>query len=250
MTDSPLNDVRIGQVSHQWAQAQKIASEYFATIDSTNKKAKDEAFSEKLNNEQILIYFADHQSEGKGRGKNTWETEQPGSQLLSTWSFLVEEAPRPILSPLVGLALFRAAASTWPFLNWNLKAPNDLYIDDKKVAGLLVETVSQGNDFRVLVGLGLNVISHPHSVEKSGSVVEKLPSGCPLLAQDWITFLERLLFEFSIALQLAFEPLNTTTAAALVSALNRHPLLSEKYVAMDSEANLKTAHKSIPWQSL
>lgn len=250
MSDNPLHDIRIGQVSYQWAQTQKIPAHYFESIDSTNVKAKSEAFNSTALSEHLIIYFADHQNAGKGRGKNSWLSSQKGSQLLSTWSFMLESAPLPILSPLLGLALYKASLATWPFLNWNLKAPNDLYINDKKIAGLLIETISQGDDTRLLIGLGLNVIHHPEEVTTATSLANSLPIQTPLLAQDWISFLERLIFEFSIAIQMSYEPLNTTSTAALLNALNKHPQLAEKYIALDGEANLKTEHRQISWMEL
>ena len=150
----------------------------------------------------------------------------------------------------MGLALYRAANSTWPFLNWNLKAPNDLYIGNKKAAGILLETLSQGDDQRLLIGLGLNVISHPAEVETSTSIAEELSKATPLLAQDWICFLERLVFEFSFSLQLSFEPLNSTSAQSLLHALNLHPHLKEKYTGLDAEGNLQTPSRKISWMEL
>ena len=250
MEDSPLVDIRIGQVSHDWAKSQKIKSYYSSEIDSTNLKAKSNAFSDDTLAEQMIVYFSDSQTAGRGRGTNTWTTGNPGSQLLSTWSFMLQDYVQPTLSPLVGLALYKSCLGTWPFLNWNLKAPNDLYISDKKVAGLLIETVSQGEDIRLLVGLGLNVLASPGAVTTATSVVRELSSGIPLLAQDWISFLERFVFELSIAIQMSAEPLDTTTCAALLYALNRHPQLTEPYTSIDSDGNLKTKTKEINWLEL
>lgn len=248
--DTTLSDIRIGQVSHSWAKSQKIKSYHFPQIDSTNVKAKADAFSAESLDEQMTIYFADAQTAGRGRGSNTWTTSEAGSQLLSTWSFMLQDHVLPTLSPLVGLALYRACSATWPFLNFSLKAPNDLYINDKKVAGLLIETVSQGDDIRLLIGLGLNVISSPEQVVTATSIIEELPKNTPLLAQDWISFLERFLFEVSIAIQLAAEPMDTTVCAALVHALNKSPLLKDKFTSIDGQGNMLTASKKTNWSEL
>lgn len=249
MQDTPLNDIRIGQASHQWAEAQKLSAKYFSETDSTNLQAKNEAFSENSLSEHVVVYFADHQSAGRGRGQNTWSSPRVGSQLLSTWSFMIEGAPLPVVSPLVGLALYKAASATWPFLDWNLKAPNDLFIGGKKVAGLLIETVSQGDEHRLLVGLGFNVTASP-PLPQATSLVQCLKSETPLLGQDWISFLERLIFEMSLAIQMSFEELNTTSRMALLTALNLHPLLDEDYTAIDEQANLTTDSRQIPWTQL
>lgn len=248
--DSPLADIRIGQITHQWAQAQKIKSVYSMQIDSTNSQGKNLAFAEETLSEHLVLYVAEKQSAGRGRGQNTWAQSAPGSQLLSTWSFMIDQPALPTLSPQVGLSVFRAAQATWPFLDWNLKAPNDLYIGSKKVAGLLIETVSQGDDHRLLIGFGINVVASPESVPSASSLVHELEEENPLLAEDWIAFLERLLFEFSFALQLSYEPLNTTTRTALLLALNQHPLLKEKYIFLDPNGNLSTESRKISWTEL
>jgi BirA family biotin operon repressor/biotin-[acetyl-CoA-carboxylase] ligase len=248
--DSPLSDIRIGQVTHQWAQAQKIKSIYSAAIDSTNLQAKTSAFSNDTLNEHLVLHVTDRQSAGRGRGQNTWSSANPGSQLLSTWSFMIDQPTLPTLSPQMGLAIYRAAQATWPFLNWSLKAPNDLYLDDKKIAGLLLETVSQGDDHRLMIGFGLNVISAPDDVKTATSLVDELPDETPLLAEDWIAFLERLLFEFSFALQLSFEPMNSTSTASLLKALNQNPNLKEKFTKLDAKGNLSTASRQISWTEL
>ncbi|MFZ3230576.1 MAG: biotin synthetase [Pseudobdellovibrio sp.] len=248
--NTPLTEIRIGQVSHDWAKSQRIKSFCFKQIDSTNLRAKAEAFSEDSLNEQMTIYFADLQTEGRGRGANKWASANAGSQLLSTWSFMLQDHVLPTLSPLVGLALFKACSATWPFLNFNLKAPNDLYINDLKVAGLLLETISQADEIRLLIGLGMNIISSPEEVLTATSIAAELSAKTPLLAQDWNSFLERFLFEISIAIQFAAEPLDTTACAALTYALNKSPLLTEKYTAVDNKGNLISSSKIINWSEL
>ncbi len=248
--DSPLNDIRIGHVCHDWAQTQKIKSFYFPEIASTNSKAKADAFAEDTLAEHLILYFADAQTAGRGRGTNTWSTAIPGSQLLSTWSFMLQEHVQPILSPLVGLALYKSALTTWPFLNFNLKAPNDLYIGTKKIGGLLLETISQGDDIRLLLGLGFNVLSHPSDLSLATNLVAELPKTAPLLAQDWITFLERFIFEVSIAIQLSAEPMDSTVCTTLLFALNKHPHLKEKYTAIDGDGSLRTESQKLNWFDL
>ena len=250
MTESPTDDIRIGQITYQWSKVQKLKSFYSEQIDSTNLRAKKEAFETSSFDENIILYLAEEQTAGRGRGLNTWSTASVGSQLLSTWSFLLEEIPQPTLAPQIGLAVYRAALATWPFLDWNLKAPNDLYLGEKKVAGLLIENLSQGADLRLLIGFGFNVFSYPQNLATATSLAHALPKEAPLLAEDWISFLERLLFEFSFALQLAAEPLNTTTTAALLQALNLHPHLIESYVTLDPNGTLATKTKKILWSEL
>ncbi len=118
------------------------------------------------------------------------------------------------------------------------------------MAGLLLETVSQGNDHRLLLGIGINVLAAPENVETASAISKELSKNTPLLAQDWISFLERLVFEISFSLQLSFEPMNSTSTNALLLALNKHPLLSEKYLSLDEAGNLETTSRKILWQDL
>ena len=248
--DTPLNDIRIGDVTSRWAQNNHLFTSYKPSLESTNLLAKEEAFEESLLEESLCLYVTDHQTAGRGRGKNTWTDARPGSALLSSWSFLLGTKPQPTTSCLVGLALYRACSTTWPFLAWNLKAPNDVYIGDKKVAGILLETLIQGDDVRLIVGLGLNVTASPESVDTSTSIVEALPRGIPLLGQDYMAFLDRLLFELTDAVSHAEESLSPTDQQSLLMALNFHPLLKEKYTGMETDGSLHIGDKKINWMQL
>jgi len=250
MNDTPLADIRIGHVTSQWAENNHIYVSYKSQQASTSDLAKEEAFEETLMEESLCLYLTDHQTAGRGRGKNSWLDAQPGSSLLSSWSFLLGIKPQPTAACLVGLAVYRACSTTWPFLAWNLKAPNDIYIGDKKVAGILLENVVQGQDVRFIIGLGFNITSSPENLETATSLLESLPAGAPLLGQDYMAFLDRLLFELTDAVSHCDEPLSTTDQLSLLTALNQHPLLKEKYTAVEADGSLLIGEKKISWTSL
>lgn len=248
--DNPVSDIRIGQVTSQWAEGNHLYVAYQKEMTSTNAIAKEEAFAENLMEESLCLYVTDHQTAGRGRGKNTWIDARPGSSLLSSWSYLLGVKPQPTTSCLVGLAVYRACSTTWPFLAWNLKAPNDIYIGDKKVAGILLENVAQGDEVRLIVGLGLNVTGSPEDVDTATSLIESLPAGAPLLGQDYMAFLDRLMFELTDAVSHAEESLSPTDQLSLLTALNQHPLLKEKYTGMEADGSLLIGDKKINWSTL
>lgn len=250
MSDTPLADIRIGQITSQWAEGNHIYVSYHREIDSTNSLAKEEAFAENLMDESLCLYITDHQTAGRGRGKNSWLDARPGSSLLTSWSFLLAVKPQPTTSCLIGLAVYRACSTTWPFLPWSLKAPNDIFLGSKKVAGILLENVIQGDEVRLIIGLGLNVTASPDEVESATSLVESMPGGAPLLGQDYMAFLDRLLFELTDAVSHAEEGLSPTDQLSLLTALNHHPLLKEKYTGMDTDGSLWINDKKISWTSL
>lgn len=240
---SPTDDIQIGKMVHAWADANKISCQYSESTSSTNKIAKEIGLGEN----DFYLVITDHQTQGRGRGQNTWSSEK-GSSLLSTWCFTLNSAPQPIFSARIGLAVFRALHNTWPFLKFSIKAPNDIYLEDKKLAGLLVENTSQDADHTCYIGLGLNVFKHPESITTSTSLLHSLPKNAPLLGMDWIRFLDRLLFELSEAVELCSEPLSTTDQESLRYALNLNPNLKFPILSISEAADLKDEHGIKPWQ--
>lgn len=250
MNESPLAEIRIGHITSQWAENNHLFVSYKPQSDSTNKIAKDEAFEESLLEEPLCLYLTDHQTSGRGRGQNTWINDTPGGSLLSSWSYLLKSKPQPTTSCLVGLALYRACSTTWPFLPWSLKAPNDIYIADKKVAGILLESIIQGDNVRLIAGIGLNITSSPQTLASATSLLSSLPEGASLLGPDYMAFLDRLLFELTDAVSHCDEPLSTTDQLSLLMALNKFPLLAEKYTGMNHQGSLFIGDKEIPWTQL
>ncbi|MGZ3795379.1 MAG: biotin--[acetyl-CoA-carboxylase] ligase [Pseudobdellovibrionaceae bacterium] len=251
MPDSPLNDIRLGTITKKWAENNRLFVHYEASMSSTNDRAKSLAFDEELLEEGLCLFLTDHQTNGRGRGKNTWLNAKPGSALLSSWSYLLPLKPQPTTSCLVGLAVYRALSTTWPFLPWNIKAPNDIYIGEKKVAGILLESVVQGDETRLILGLGMNVLSSPTEVKTSTSFLEALPAGVPLLGQDWTACLDRLMFEMSEAISHCEEHLTPSDQCSLMMALNAHPLLKEKYVGLEPNGTLLLkGGKKLNWWEL
>ncbi|MBO9665565.1 MAG: biotin synthetase [Bdellovibrio sp.] len=245
-----MNEIRIGDITAKWARNNHIHVEYKASLESTNATAKDLAFEEDLLEQSLCLFVTDHQTAGRGRGKNTWTDAQVGSSLLSSWSYLLPMKPQPTASCLVGLAVYRACMSTWPFLNWSLKAPNDIYLGDKKVAGILLENVAQADEVRFIVGLGVNITAAPANVDTATSILQSLPEGAPLLGEDYTAFLDRLLFEMTDAASHCDQPLSPTDQLSLLTALNRFPLLKEKYTAMEADGSLYQGAKKISWAQL
>lgn len=103
-----------------------------------------------------LVIVAEHQTAGRGRLDRTWET--PAHAAL-TFSFLVRPAPLPPshwpwLPLLAGYAVHQALRGIAPT---RLKWPNDVLIDGRKLAGILVELVDTSAGQAAVVGIGINV---------------------------------------------------------------------------------------------
>jgi BirA family transcriptional regulator, biotin operon repressor / biotin---[acetyl-CoA-carboxylase] ligase len=214
------HNINISQITQSWAKARGITTEYFETVDSTNSVAKDNAFAETELENNIVLYLADQQTQGRGRFDRTWITAGSGNQLLFSWSFLIDQAPLPQTTARVGLALINALKSTWNFIPFQIKAPNDLFVNDKKMAGILVETVSQGDEHRLIIGIGLNVLQYPKELSTSTSLLNSLTAATPLSGEDWILFLDRLLFEMTSLVPQAHLDLSSTEQFNFLNQLN------------------------------
>ncbi len=148
----------IGQWTFQWLQSKNFPTHYFPVTTSTNLIAKEGAMTEKA---PLVFYIADEQTQGRGQGSNKWLNASPGSNLLITCSMESQHAPQPELCLSFGEHLKKSCEKHWSSLQWRVKPPNDLFLANKKVAGILLETVTQGSQHRLLFGLGFNVLDYP-----------------------------------------------------------------------------------------
>lgn len=100
------------------------------------------------------LVVADQQTAGRGRLGRSW-LSSPGSSVLMSMCRPVDKgaATHDKVSMSVGVALARAVERLAPDVAVRLKWPNDILVDGRKLAGILIE--SAGNAF--VIGIGLNV---------------------------------------------------------------------------------------------
>lgn len=245
MTDSPLSDLRIGLLTSQWAKSRNYPCTFLKQIPSTNVWAKEHA-GEILSDElPFHLVITDLQTKGRGRGHNTWSSPPEGSALLSSWCFSLGEVPQPHLTFRVGLAFIRSAMSTWPFADWSLKAPNDLLLDGSKVAGILTETLSQGPEVKLIIGIGMNVFETPKDIDDAVDLQSVLPPESPLLGQDWVSFLERFFMELTEVVSLCGEPLSSTDQMSLLHFLNLNPNLEKPITKVFPDGSMEVNGQKI-----
>lgn len=122
-----------------------------------------------------VLLVARRQSAGRGRLGRTWHSETGGDADNLTFSLGLPLAPRDWsgLSLAVGLAV---AESLHPALQ--LKWPNDIYLDGRKLAGILIETASMGDLRYAIIGIGLNITLPPAQglATAPAALVELLPA--------------------------------------------------------------------------
>ena len=128
---------------------------YFDSTGSTN----DEALAWAAGGaKDFSLVVADEQTQGRGRLNRTWFTPK-GTAIAMSLILRPTPPMRTHLSRTVGLAALSIADACLTFgLPAQIKWPNDILLDSKKAAGILVETVWSGDEADSLViGMGINV---------------------------------------------------------------------------------------------
>lgn len=238
---------KVGLQIQQWCLKRQVPVEYFQTVDSTSSFAKTIMMDPLENHHSLHVVVSESQEAGRGRGLNSWLNPAPGTSLLSTWSFRLTRPPQPITSIRVGLALYHAVTHAWPEAPFSLKAPNDLYLGDKKVAGLLLEAVEQGPHIRLLIGLGLNVFSSPNL--ESGTELLKHISPEQIEA-NWDHFLDELYRGFQTASDQVSQHLSAMDIQRLMMALNAYPALTSPYTKIEATGDLWQGSHKTNWFDL
>lgn len=235
----------VTECTANWSLQRQLALNSELETGSTNDNAKTNAFNDEA---ELALYLTAHQTAGKGRGENTWMDTGAGESLLSTWSFKARSAPQAITGPRVGLAVFIAVSKVWPALNWSLKAPNDLFLDGVKCGGILVESASQGDRHRLIIGFGFNVLNHPRKFPAThlAQALGSRPS-----ESDWFRFLDELHAQFVMVLSDAVKPELTAAARKeLIRALNANPALAMAITDVTPQGDLVHANGKIRWTDL
>lgn len=238
----------------EWAEAKRLPHWSATETESTNTIAKNDDSSgvqprlESTLFSEPTVYLARRQSAGRGRGSHIWTTPD-GSALLSSWSFAIARVPQPIFSALVGLALYEACATTWPTLEFNIKAPNDLFIGAQKTAGILIETIDSGREKRTVIGVGLNAAVAPQGMATATSLAAHLDR--PVERGEWSAFLDAWLLNLKDAVAHGMNTeLTPDHCLRLARALNLHPLLKEPILKVDEFGQLHSASRVIHWHEL
>ena len=161
-------------------------------VDSTNKYVKSHISD--LDN--LSVVSAVCQTSGKGQGSHKWHSE-PGMNL--TFSILVKNPSitpseqkiisNDIAESIVSL-LERHGIKAW------IKPPNDIWVEDKKICGILIENSLRGDRISwTIIGVGLNVnqVNFPEDLPNPTSMaIEGSPKDTKTILEDYLTIFSTL----------------------------------------------------------
>ena len=123
---------------------------YLEQTESTNDEMWD-----KIKEQNHLLIISDIQKKGRGRRENSWYSVKTKSLTFSI-GLLVNQKNENLMALRASLATCEAINKT-SNINAKIKWPNDIVINKKKIAGILIETKFKNSKIIYNIGIGINV---------------------------------------------------------------------------------------------
>jgi BirA family biotin operon repressor/biotin-[acetyl-CoA-carboxylase] ligase len=124
---------------------------HFRVTDSTNARARELV---QAGAPRGTVVTADEQTAGRGRQGRSW-TAPPGKALLYSAVLRPLEERHALLPLAIPLAVCETAEELQPGTGCEVKWPNDVWVEGRKLAGVLIEAKPQ--DGWAVIGVGLNL---------------------------------------------------------------------------------------------
>ena len=192
-------DIILSELSHK--NAQIVENIYvFSELDSTNSWLLERSFCQ-------AVCLAERQLQGRGRRGNHWLSPDTGNIYLSlSWCFDTIPDYLSLISLMTGISLCESLQRVG-LQGHGLKWPNDIYIHQQKLAGILVE--STNNLRQIVIGVGLN-IDHQNEQLWCGlkDVMDNIPNRNILIATILNSLIEMLTGLRSLPHELLLDNLN------------------------------------------
>ncbi len=131
---------------------------HLSEVTSTNKYAKDLLHGGRPDEGTVVL--AAYQTAGKGLDKNSWESEPAKNILMSMILYpdFLYVAMQFSMSMSIALGIIDFLEEYLPDEDLKIKWPNDIFVGNKKVGGILINNEIMGNSFEhVIAGIGINV---------------------------------------------------------------------------------------------
>ena len=178
---------------------------YLEETDSTQNFALQIAQNKKENG---TIIIAQKQTHGKGRLNRKWISPKGGIwfSIILQPNFTIEES---VLLPIVTAIALSTAIQKSLKIKTNVKWPNDITLNRKKVAGIIIDASFQSNDIEnIIIGVGINYKIKSKELEKriittpnfygANSLLNESQTNPPItLIKDFIHELEKKIDELS-----------------------------------------------------
>ena len=127
------------------------------SVQETDEKIPK--FQDSLDKDRSLAVVAEYQTAGKGCGSNSWESER-GVNLTLSMLIHPEDIPANEQFRITEITSLALCETLEGYVNQRveIKWPNDIYVGNSKICGILIENSLQGNTIKdSIIGIGLNV---------------------------------------------------------------------------------------------
>lgn len=222
---------------------------YYDKTDSTNTRAKLSPLSSSAEDKRSAIFLTRAQTAGRGTRGRSFESPEDGGLYLSLLIYPPLHArDAHILTCAAAVAVCRALDVTCAGISPKIKWVNDVYINGKKLCGILTEGEcdDKGMLRYAIVGIGLNLKEAPHtpevsaimtSLEKEGFSVEPHRLAAEIVSEllSLIEDKQAVLSEYRSRSMLIGEEVEISSAGLSVC---------ERVVGIDDECALLTEDKN------
>lgn len=126
----------------------EMFARYYESIDSTNTLAKEKEYISGL-------FLCGYQTNGYGQRNRTWQSKQNMNVLMTYFVTFSQTYDFSEFAYIMGVAINNMLNAQFQIQSY-VKKPNDILVDNKKLAGILIETQYYGTSQKLIVGIGLN----------------------------------------------------------------------------------------------
>ena len=137
----------------------KLKKYFFKKVQSTNNTALRFI---KIGKQKGAI-LTEYQSQGKGQGGNRWISRK--GNLFMTVFFEISKNLTLKQITRLNISIIKKIISKKIKYNVNIKLPNDILINQKKVCGILQEIIFKNNIKFLVAGIGINIINSPNVIK-------------------------------------------------------------------------------------
>jgi BirA family biotin operon repressor/biotin-[acetyl-CoA-carboxylase] ligase len=170
---------------------------YNSTASTNDAAAK---YAKSKNNDGLVV-LAEEQVKGRGRSGNKWLSGK-GDSVICSILLTESDIDAELLSLTIAVATAQAIGKCTK-AEAKIKWPNDIILNNKKVAGILVESKKAGKNTSYVIGIGINChqakIDFPAELRKTATSIDIETGG----AIDRTSLIKRLLVSIEASLEIA-----------------------------------------------
>lgn len=208
----------------------KIEYYHSETIDSTQTLAK--RLKGTLNQNAMTVISADEQTAGKGRSDKVWISPK-GENLYISFVLFVDSTPFLANAAQAACLAVTDVLQEYNIKDIGIKWPNDVLVNGKKIAGVLVETSMHDSKICVIIGIGLNINSKKDAWSTiSRDITSMTLETCKKLnIQDIKRILEdKILKRLFVVIEKGFSSIEKEYNDLLIHKINDEIIINSKVV--------------------